>query len=225
LIGQNTPHERVVLENAGNQRNGIVVVPPGRNQCLSCHVSVAPPFELHPHVELGTDPEPDLHDVEIRGITIRNFVNNGLFTERVDGFRIIDVESAGNENYGIFPTLSRNGIIAQSRVTGADDSGIWVETSENVLVTHNLVEGNTNGIEVSNSDDVELSWNTARHNTAGFAIFLLPDIFEERPGSRRLTVRNNLLDDNNKPNAARAGSILAVVPRGSASSTSAWTIP
>ncbi|WP_441288725.1 right-handed parallel beta-helix repeat-containing protein [Sorangium sp. KYC3313] len=45
-----------------------------------------------------------------------------------------------------------------------DDSGIWVETSEDVRVTHNLVEDNTNGFEVSNSDDVDLSYNVARNN-------------------------------------------------------------
>ena len=34
--------------------------------------------------------DPMMHGIEIRGITIRGFRNNGLFTENVDGFRIID---------------------------------------------------------------------------------------------------------------------------------------
>ena len=37
LIGQTTPNKRVILENAGNQRNGIVVVPPAEEDCMSCH--------------------------------------------------------------------------------------------------------------------------------------------------------------------------------------------
>jgi len=214
LIGQKTPNKQVVLENAGNQRNGIVVVPEERNDCLECHVSMAPPFDLYPDVEPGMNPEPALYDIEIRNIVISNFTNNGLFTERVDGFKIVNVESRNNKNYGIFPTLSRNGLVTRSKATGADDSGIWVETSENVRVTHNLVEGNTNGIEVSNSDDIELSYNVARGNTSAFAILLLPDIFDDRAGAKRIDMRNNWLMDNNKPNTARPGSILATVPPG-----------
>jgi parallel beta-helix repeat protein len=177
---------------------------------------MAPPFELLPGVEPGLpDPEPLLYDIEIRGITIKGFNNNGLFTERVDGFKIIDVESVDNRNYGIFPTLSKNGLITHSRATGSDiDSGIWVETSENVLVTHNLAEGNVNGFEVSNSDDILLAHNESRNNTIGAAILLLPDIFDDRPGAKRINLRSNYIHDNNKPNTARPGSILASVPSG-----------
>jgi len=215
LIGESDGKHGVVLMNAGNQRNGIVVVPDDRNDCMSCHVSMEPPFELHPYVEPGFgDPTPVLHDVEIEGITIQNFRNNGLFTERVDGFRIVHVRSIDNKNYGIFPTLSRNGLIKKSYATGADDSGIWVETSQNVLVQQNLVENNVNGFELSNSDDVEFSWNTVRNNTVGFAVLLLPDIFDERPGAKRITIRRNKIYLNNRPNTARPGSILATVPRG-----------
>jgi hypothetical protein len=110
LIGQKAPSKRVILENAGNQRNGIVVVPPAEKDCMSCHADMAPPFPLLPGVESGPpETDPLLYDIEIRGITIRGFGNNGLFTQRVDGYKIIDVESINNRNYGIFPTLSRPG--------------------------------------------------------------------------------------------------------------------
>jgi len=158
--------------------------------------------------------EPMTHGIEIRGITIRGFRNNGLFTENVDGFQIVDVESVDNADYGIFPTLSKNGIVTHSRATGSHDSGIWVETSENVLVSYNLVEGNVNGFEVSNSDDILLAHNVARHNSVGMAILLLPDIFDDRPGAKRIDMRDNHVHDNNKPNTARPGSILAEVPSG-----------
>jgi parallel beta-helix repeat protein len=176
---------------------------------------MAPPFPLRPGVETGpVNAEPALYDFEIRGFTIDGFVNNGLFTERVDGFRIIDVESVGNRNYGIFPTLSKNGLVTHSRASGSDDSGIWVETSENVEVVHNVVTGNVNGFEVSNSDDVLLAHNEARGNTVGMAILLLPDIFDDRPGAKRIHARDNRVVSNNKVNTARPGSILATVPAG-----------
>jgi parallel beta-helix repeat protein len=216
LIGQNAPGKRVIIENAGNQRNGIVVVPPDRADCMSCHTDLAPPFPLQPGVPPGLKMrEPMMDGFEIRSITIRGFVNNGLFTENVDGFKIIDVESVDNRNYGIFPTLSKNGLITHSRATGSDtDSGIWVETSENVVVTYNYAADNVNGFEVSNSDDIVLAHNESMNNTIGAAILLLPDIFDDRPGAKRIDMHDNYIHDNNKPNTARPGSILSFIPPG-----------
>lgn len=215
LVGQRTAKRGVVLENAGNQRNGIVVVPPDRTDCTACHADLAPPFRLHPWVEPGMPhKDPVIHGFEARNLTIRGFGNNGLFTERVKGFRIVNVHSVDNPNYGIFPTLSRDGVITHSSAVGSDDSGIWVETSENVRVSHNVVTGNVNGFEISNSDDVVLAHNEAHGNTVGIASLLLPDIFDDRPGAKRFTFRDNYIHDNNKPNTARPGSILSTVPAG-----------
>jgi parallel beta-helix repeat protein len=216
LIGQTTKKKRVVLANAGNQRNGIVVVPEDRTDCMGCHTDLGPPFPVKEGVPMGLKMrEPMMHGIEIRGITIQGFRNNGLFTENVNGFRIVDVESIDNRNYGIFPTLSKNGLISHSKAIGSSlDSGIWVETSENVVVRNNYVEGNVNGFEVSNSDDITLAQNEATGNTVGAAILLLPDIFDDRPGAKRIDMRNNWIHDNNKDNTARPGSILSLVPSG-----------
>jgi len=216
LIGQTTKKKRVIFENAGNQRNGIVVVPEDRADCMSCHTDLAPPFPIKDGVPKGLKlREPMMYGFEIRGITIRGFRNNGLFTENVDGFAIIDVESINNRNYGIFPTLSKNGLISHSKSIGSDlDSGIWVETSENVVVRNSFVSGNVNGFEVSNSDDILLAHNEAVGNTVGAAILLLPDIFDDRAGAKRIDLRNNWIHDNNKANTARPGSILSSVPSG-----------
>ena len=125
------------------------------------------------------------------------------------------MESIDNRNYGIFPTLSKNGLISHSKAIGSSlDSGIWVETSENVTVQHSFVSGNVNGFEVSNSDDILLAHNEATGNTVGAAILLLPDIFDDRPGAKRIDLRNNWIHDNNKENSARPGSILELVPSG-----------
>ena len=216
IIGQKTKKKRVVIENAGSQRNGIVVVPEDRSDCMGCHTDLAPPFPVHPGTPMGLKMrDPMMHGIEIRSITIKGFRNNGLFTENVDGFKIIDVESIDNRNYGIFPTLSKNGLISHSKAIGSSlDSGIWVETSENVTVQHSYVSGNVNGLEVSNSDDILLAHNEATGNTVGAAILLLPDIFDDRPGAKRIDMRNNWIHDNNKENTARPGSILALVPSG-----------
>lgn len=215
LIGLSTSRRRVVLQNAGDQRNGIVVVPSDRTDCMSCHSSLAPPFEILTGVERGLKMrEPMIRGFSIQGFTIRGFTNNGLFTENVDGFSIDDVESIDNANYGIFPTLSKNGVISRSRATGSGDSGVWVETSENVLVTDTLAEGNLMGFEVSNSDDIRFLNNESRHNSLGMGLFLLPDLFDDRPGAKRITIRNNFFHDNNRPNDAPPASLPGALPSG-----------
>jgi hypothetical protein len=178
---------------------------------------MAPPFPLHWDVPkiIPKANEPWLFDIRVEGITVQGFSNNGLFTEHVDGFVFEDVESVDNRNYGIFPVLSRNGVIRNCYSTGSDlDSALWVETSENVDVIGNLVENSVNGIEVSNSDDVHLMDNESRNNTVGAAILLLPDIYNNRGSAKRIDLSNNWLHDNNKPNTARPGSILAEIPSG-----------
>jgi parallel beta-helix repeat protein len=215
LIGLSTPRKKVVLQNAGGQRNGIVAVPTEHYDCMSCHASLAPPFTLLPHAQgMTLSQEPTIYGLTISGITIEGFSNNGLFARGLDGFAFVDVHSVNNPNYGIFPVSSRNGLITRSSATGADDSGIWVETSQNVAVTHNRVEGNVNGFEVSNSDDILLAHNLARGNTVGLAILFLPDIFEVRPDAQRITIRDNEIVANNKPNTATPGSILSGVSPG-----------
>ena len=230
LIGQSNPQKRVILKSTGGQRNGIVIVPPDvpaaaqpqgreveRTDCMGCHTDMGPPFPLHPDVPtvIPMDEDPWIYDIVIEGITIEGFENNGLFTEHVDGFVFDDVESKNNRNYGIFPVLSKNGVIRNCRSTGSDkDSAIWVETSEHVLVIGNVVEDSVNGIEVSNSDDILVIDNEMRNNTIGAAILLLPDIYPNRGGAKRIDLRNNWVHDNNRLNTARPESILGSIPRG-----------
>ena len=98
-----------------------------------------------------------------------------------------------------------NGPFTDSRATGSDlYRGIWVQSSENVLVTHSVAEGNVNGFEISNSDDVEVVHNATRRNTVGMSILMLPGSgFDERQGANRINLRDNLVVDNNRQNTAR----------------------
>jgi parallel beta-helix repeat protein len=215
LIGLSSHEKSVVLENSGSQKNAIVAVPADHTNCMGCHSSLAPPFPRLPGVKSSPPSSTySIAGITISGITMKDFSNNGLFARGIDGFSFVDVHSVGNKNYGIFPVSSRNGIITRSSATGANDSGIWVETSEHVKVTHNLVEGNVNGFEISNSQDILVAHNEVRGNTVGIAALFLPDIFGVRPYARRYTIRDNYIHDNNKPNTATPDAILSSVPPG-----------
>jgi parallel beta-helix repeat protein len=236
LVGQSksssdNEKKRVIIRRTGDQRNGIVIVPPEvpaaaqpvgsaeveRTDCMGCHTDMGPPFPLHPNVPtvIPMDDDPWLYDIEVRNIEVQGFRNNGFFTEHVDGFVFDNIRSIDNRNYGIFPVLSKNGVISNSYSTGSDlDSALWVETSENVLVIGNLVENSTNGIEVSNSDDIRVIDNEGRNNTIGAAILLLPDIYDNKDSAKRIDLVNNWFHDNNRPNGARPGSVLSFIPKG-----------
>jgi parallel beta-helix repeat protein len=110
--------------------------------------------------------------------------------------------------------LSQNGLIAGSSASGADDTGIWIETSQNVTATHNVVDGNVAGFEVSNSSDVLLAENEIHGNSVGAAILFLPGIFADQPDNRRITVRGNDIHDNNKINTGQPGSAASFLPSG-----------
>ena len=192
LIGFSTPKKKVVLENSGDQQNGIAAVPAAHTDCMSCHSTLAPPFSLLPGVESSSMMDaPTIYGLTITGITIKDFTHNGLFARGLDGFLFADVHSEGNKNYGIFPVSSKNGVITNSSAMGTNDSGIWVETSENVKVTHNEVAGNVNGFEVSNSENILLEHNDVHDNTIGMALLFLPDIFPVHGDARNITVREN----------------------------------
>jgi parallel beta-helix repeat protein len=215
LVGLSRRGQGVVLENSGGQKNGIVAVTAAHTNCMGCHSSLKPPFPRLPGIPMSPPATaPSIRGLTVQGITIKNFDNNGFFARGVDDYRIIDVHSVGNPNYGIFPVSSNHGLITRSSARGADDSGIWVETSTDVKVTHNLVEGNVNGFEISNSQDVLIAHNEVRGNTVGIANLFLPDIFGVQGFARRITIRDNYVHDNNKPNTAREGAILSTVPAG-----------
>ena len=226
LVGLSTPKKKVVLENSGGQRNGIVAVPAAHTDCMSCHASMAPPFELLPGIDASAlPPQPVIYGLSISGITIKDFSNNGLFTRNVDGFKFIDVHSVGNKNYGIFPTLSKNGLIAHSSATGADDSGIWIETSEKVSAIHNRVEGNVNGFEVSNSDEILLADNEvlgAIRSGWPFCSCRTSSTCGPTPSaSRCATTTSTTTTSPTRPGEARSSRRCR---RGPGSSTWAWTI-
>ena len=217
LVGLSTPKKKVVLENSGAQRNGIVAVPAAHTECMSCHASMAPPFELLP----GVDPEPDVQRSP-RSTISRSAASRSRTSATTASSRATSTASSSststrsdNQNYGIFPTaVEERADHAQQRDRRERQRHLGRDLRIWSAVTHNLVEGNVNGFEVSNSEEILLAHNEARGNTVGMAILFLPDIFDERPDSRRITVRNNHVHDNNKPNTARPGSILSTVPSG-----------
>lgn len=132
-------------------------------------------------------------------------------------FRNLRVEWTGgpkaeNGAYGVYPVSSKNVLIDGVTVRGASDAGIYVGQSENIIVRNSLAEYNVAGIEIENSFRADVHGNVATHNTGGILVFDLPNLPVQ--GGHDIRVFDNEVVDNDTPNFAPEGNIVAIVPKG-----------
>lgn len=139
-----------------------------------------------------------LHNVTVEGLTVKNAEENGLLLIGVDGFRVRGGKYLDNEEYGIFPICSRNGLIDGNRVEGAEDAGIYVGDDERITVASNHVTRCTIGIELENSSDVVARDNKLIGNTTGILVVVLPGL--PKPFTEDVLIERNVVIKNNFPN-------------------------
>ena len=97
-------------------------------------------------------------------------------------------------------------------VKGASDAGIYVGQSENIVVRNSIASGNVAGIEIENSRHADVYHNIASHNAGGILVFDLPNL--PKMGGGEVRVFENVASDNDTPNFAPKGNIVASVPTG-----------
>lgn len=203
LIGRPRHRHPVVLENAGRQGFGVWVSPAN---------STAGPQSDPEKPPCGFDGS-HIRGFTIEGFTLRGFAQHGLHLACVHGFRIENNIAEGNHVYGLFPVLSRQGIISGNIVRGSDkDAGIYVGQSDRVLIAGNRAEKNLLGLEVENSRDCAVIGNELTANTLGIIVDLNFDKIVLT--AERTLVAFNRVHENNRPNTAEPGDLLAVLPPG-----------
>jgi parallel beta-helix repeat protein len=117
-----------------------------------------------------------------------------------------------NGAYGLYPVNCSDVLIERSIARGASDAGIYVGQSRNIIVRDNLAELNVAGIEIENSYNADVFGNRAIRNTGGVLVFDLPGLPQQ--GGHSVRVFENEIVNNNTPNFAPAGNIVATVPAG-----------
>lgn len=132
-------------------------------------------------------------------------------------FRKLRVEwtngpDAKNGSYGVYPVSSKNVLIDGVTVKGASDAGIYVGQSDNIVVRNSRAEFNVAGIEIENSMKADVYKNVVTHNTGGILVFDLPNLPVQ--GGHDIRVFDNEVVDNDTPNFAPKGNIVAIVPKG-----------
>ncbi|WP_266368979.1 parallel beta-helix domain-containing protein [Tellurirhabdus rosea] len=158
-------------------------------------------------------------NITIEDLTIQDTKGDCIKTMNVNGitFRNVTVEWTGlpgpdNGSYGLYPVQCQNVLIENCTAMGASDAGIYVGQSKNIIVRKCRATHNVAGIEIENSLMADVYDNDAYDNTGGILIFDLPDLVQKRGGNVR--VFNNRITNNNYPNFAPKGNIVAKVPAG-----------
>jgi parallel beta-helix repeat protein len=158
-------------------------------------------------------------NVTLRGFAIENAKGDGIKSKGADNiiYDSLRVEWTGgpkatNGAYGIYPVESTGVLVQRSKVVGASDAGIYVGQSRDITVRGNLVEFNVAGIEIENSRGALVENNIATHNTGGLLVFDLPGLPVMNGGD--VILRGNVVKDNDTPNFAPPGNIVASVRRG-----------
>ncbi|GAB3709917.1 hypothetical protein GCM10027592_46500 [Spirosoma flavus] len=158
-------------------------------------------------------------EIVIENLTVQDSKGDGIKTMNVKGitFRNVKVEWTGqpkaeNGGYGLYPVQCDNVVIDGCTAIGASDAGIYVGQSRGIVVKNSKAYHNVAGIEIENSRNADVFDNEAYENTGGILVFDLPDLAQKQGGNVR--VFNNYVHDNNFPNFAPAGNIVASVSDG-----------
>ena len=204
LVGRSTPQQPVVLENAGGQSFGIWVSPPDSSGADAQSDREHPPCGV-----LGTT----LRGFSLSGFTVRGFGLDGVHLACVEDFSLSRNVADGNGEYGLFPIVSRHGLVSHNEVMNTQtDAGIYVGQSERVDVTNNHVHDNLLGIEVENSVSCDVTGNVVHANTFGIFVDILPFLLRQR--QEGTSVSGNQVYDNNRPNTAEPDELLGLLPPG-----------
>lgn len=158
-------------------------------------------------------------NVTLQGFAIENAKGDGIKSKGADMivYDALRVEWTGgpkatNGAYGIYPVESTGVLVQRSKVVGASDAGIYVGQSRDITVRENVVEFNVAGIEIENSRRALVENNIATRNTGGLLVFDLPGL--PVMGGGEVILRRNVVKDNDTPNFAPPGNIVASVRRG-----------
>ncbi|WP_199285956.1 parallel beta-helix domain-containing protein [Phenylobacterium parvum] len=157
--------------------------------------------------------------VTVKDLAVEDTRGDGIKSKGADDIRYLNlrVEWTGgpketNGAYGVYPVSSQRVLIDGVTVRGASDAGIYVGQSRHIVVRNSRAEFNVAGIEIENSMFADVHDNVATRNAGGILVFDLPNL--PQMGGHSTRVFNNRVVDNDTPNFAPKGNIVASVPTG-----------
>ncbi|RMF12239.1 MAG: hypothetical protein D6757_09955 [Alphaproteobacteria bacterium] len=159
------------------------------------------------------------NDVTLKDFAVEDTKGDAIKAKGVKNIRFIRLRTEWtggpkptNGSYGLYPVESENVLIDGCVAIGASDAGIYVGQSRHIIVRHSRARRNVAGIEIENSFFADVHDNLATHNTGGILIFDLPNLPQQ--GGHDIRVFDNRIINNDQPNFAPRGNIVANVPKG-----------
>ena len=148
-----------------------------------------------------TCPAYSVSNFRIIGLTVRNADDTGIFLFGVDGFHVTNGSYLNNDEYGIFPRCSRDGLITRNSGGGGDDATIYVGVDDGVTVEGNNLTNGELGIELESTDNTIVRKNTLKENTTGIFVIVLPGL--PKASTEKALIEENNVISNNRPNPSR----------------------
>src|SRR6185437_4583781 len=145
-----------------------------------------------------TCPALSVKNFRIIGLTVKDADDTGIFLFGVDGFHVSGGSYLDNDEYGIFPRCSREGLIDRNSGGGGDDATIYVGVNDGVTVERNNVTNGELGIELESTDNTVVRKNTVKANTAGIFVIVLPGL--PKASTEKALIEENNVMANNRPN-------------------------
>jgi parallel beta-helix repeat protein len=157
--------------------------------------------------------------VTVKDLAVEDTRGDGIKSKGADDVRYLNLRvewtggpKATNGAYGVYPVASSRVLIDGVVVRGASDAGIYVGQSQDIIVRNSRAEFNVAGIEIENSMRADVYDNVATHNAGGVLVFDLPNL--PQMGGNTTRIFRNRVVDNDTPNFAPKGNIVAGVPTG-----------
>ncbi|MDQ3940721.1 MAG: plastocyanin/azurin family copper-binding protein [Actinomycetota bacterium] len=136
-------------------------------------------------------------NVRVTNLTVRNYTGNGIFFNKVHGYRADHIDAIKNRTYGIYAFDSYNGVIRRSFGWGSGDSAFYIGQClgcggliERVKSMYNFL-----GYSGTNATGVVIRNSVFKHNGAGIVPNTLP--FEELGPNRGTLMYDNVVVKNN----------------------------
>src|SRR5207248_7027606 len=145
-----------------------------------------------------TCPALEVSNFKIRGLTVRNADDTGIFLFGVDGFEVSGGRYLDNAEYGIFPRCSHDGLIVGNSGGGGDDATIYVGVDDTVTVEKNNLTNGELGIELESTDNSIVRNNKLSGNTTGIFVIVLPNL--PKASTETALIEGNVVHKNNRPN-------------------------
>jgi parallel beta-helix repeat protein len=143
-------------------------------------------------------PNYSVSNFRIIGLTVENAEDTGIFLFGVDGFHVLNGSYLNNDEYGIFPRCSREGLISGNSGGGGDDATIYVGVNNGVTVERNNLTNGELGIELESTDNTTVRKNKLKENTTGIFVIVLPGL--PKSSTVKALIEENTVISNNRPN-------------------------